>query len=108
MDARTLEASRARLAELRREEIEQLAVSAAAIAGSLVLTSVYRPLVLPLFVGGVALGVLAIRCLWQHWDLVDRLADDHDAHVIPEVGAYAARHGRVDDDANVDGPRHSG
>ncbi len=102
MDTRALEASRARLAELRRTEIEQLAVSAAAVAGSLVLTSVYRPLVLPLFVGGVALGVLAMRCIWRRWDLVDRLADDRDAHVIPEVGAYAARHGRVGDDASVD------
>jgi len=103
MDARTLEASRARLAELRREEIEQLAVSAAAIAGSLVLTSVYRPLVLPLFAGGVALGVLAIRCLWRRWDLVDRLADDRDAHDIPEVRAYAIRQGRVEDEKKVDG-----
>ena len=103
MDARTLEASRARLAELRHEEIEQLAVSAAAIAGSLVLTTLYQPLVLPLFVGGLALGTLAIRSLWRHWDLVDRLAGDRDAHVIPEVREYAARHGRVDDEANVDG-----
>lgn len=108
MDARTLENSRARLAELRREEIEQLAVSAAALSVSLVLTGVYRPLVLPLFVAGVALGALAIRSLWRRWDLVDRLADDRDAHVISEVGAYAARHGRVDDEADVDGTRHSG
>ena len=83
-------------------------LSAAALSVSLVLTGVYRPLVLPLFVAGVALGALAIRSLWRRWDLVDRLADDRDAHVIPEVGAYAARHGRVDDEADVDGTRHSG
>jgi hypothetical protein len=97
MDARTLQASRRRLAELRREGIQQLAVGAAAVVGSLVLTVAYRPLVMPLFLGGVAVGALAMRSLWRHWDLVDRLADDRDAHVLPEVAAYAARHGRVDD-----------
>lgn len=94
MNARRIEASRTRLAELRREELQQFVVSAAAMAGSLVLTSVSQQLVLPLFLGGLALGTLAVRCLWRHWDLVDRLADDPDAHVIPEVAAYAARHGR--------------
>ena len=95
MNARTIETSRRRLAELRREELQQFVVSAAAVAGSLVFTSVSEALVLPLFVGGLALGILAVRCLWRHWDLVDRLADDPDAHVIPEVAAYAARHGRL-------------
>ena len=95
MDARTVEASRMRLVELRRELVEQLGVGAAAIGGSIVLTAVFEPLVLPLFVGGLVLGALAVRSLWRHWDLVDRLADDDDAHVIPEVAAYAQRHGRI-------------
>lgn len=102
MDVRTLDASRTRLAELRRVEIQQFTVSAVAMAASLVLTSAHRPLVLPLFLGGVAVGALAIRSLWRHWDLVDRLAEDRDAHVISEVAEYAARHGRGSDDASVD------
>ena len=102
MDARTLDASRTRLAELRRDETQQLTLSAVAMAASLVLTIAYRPLVLPLFMGGVAVGALAIRSLWRHWDLVDRLAEDRDAHVIFEVAEYAARHSHGDEDADVD------
>jgi hypothetical protein len=107
MDARTLETSRTRLAELRCEEREQLAVGAAAVGASLALTTAYQPLVLPLFLGGCALWALAMRSLWRHWDLVDRLADDRDAHVIPEVEAYASRHRRTADEADVDGERRS-
>ena len=72
------------------------------MAASLMLTSAYRPLVLPLFMGGVAVGALAIRSLWKHWDLIDRLAEDRDAHVISEVAEYAARHSHRDDDADDD------
>jgi hypothetical protein len=46
----------------------------------------------PLFVGGVVVGVKGVRAGWRRWDLVDRLADYVDAYVIPEVLAYASRH----------------
>jgi hypothetical protein len=52
--------------------------------------------VVPLFLGGLALGVLGIGAIWRHWDLLDRLADDGDAYIIPAVRAYAARDARVD------------
>ena len=96
MEQQRLEAARRRLVELRRDERHQLGVSASAMLASLGLTIVYRPLVLPLFVGGIAVWILAIRSLWRHWDLVDRLAEDPAAHVIPEIAAYAERHGRPD------------
>jgi hypothetical protein len=59
-------------------------------------TVVCPPLVLPLFLGGLTIGALGVGSLWRHWDLVDRLADDRDAYVIPEVRAYAARDARMD------------
>jgi hypothetical protein len=36
-------------------------------------------------------GALGIRALWRHWDLLDRLADERDAFVIPEVRTFASR-----------------
>jgi hypothetical protein len=107
MDARTLEACGIRLAELRSEERQRFAVSAAALGVSLALTAAYQPLVLPLFVGGIVLWALAMRSMWRHWDLVDRLANDRDAHVIPEVATYASRHHRPHDESDVDGERRS-
>lgn len=95
VDTHTVEAARERLVDLRRDELQQLGVGAGAILASLGLTVAYQPLVAPLFVGGIAVWLLAIRSLWRHWDLVDRLADDPDATVIPEVAAYAERHGRA-------------
>jgi hypothetical protein len=34
---------------------------------------------------------LGVRALWRHWDLLDRLAGEHDAYVIPQVLAHATR-----------------
>jgi hypothetical protein len=96
MNAQLVEQARERLAELRREQIEQFFVGACAVVTSLVLTTVYTTLVLPLFVGGFAVLMLGIRSLWRHWDLVDRLAEDPSMHAIPEVAEYARRHGHHD------------
>jgi hypothetical protein len=45
----------------------------------------------PLFLGGLAVAALGIRALWRRWDLVERLAGERDAYVIPEVKTYASR-----------------
>ena len=91
MHARALEDVEARLVELRQDERHELALGAAALGASLAATALYPPLVLPLFVGGLVVGARGIRSLWRRWDLVDRLADDRDAYVLPEVRRYAAR-----------------
>ena len=41
--------------------------------------------------GGFVVGALGVRALWRRWDLVDKLAGERDAYVIPEVLAYASR-----------------
>lgn len=94
--ARAVIEAETRLAELRRDEWQQLGLSALALAASLAMTAAYEPLVAPLFVGGMAMWLLGIRSLWRRWDLVDRLADDRDAYVISAVRAYAARDARMD------------
>ena len=96
MYARAVDDARSRLLRLHREEQQQIAVAAVALAASLIATTLYQPLVVPLFAGGLAVGALGVRALWRHWDLVDRLADDRDAYGIPEVRAYAAREAQMD------------
>ena len=96
MSARALQEARARLVALRHDELERIAVSALALGASLAATVFYPPLALPLFVGGVAIGVLGVGSTWRHWDLVDRLADDREAYEIPAVRSYAARDARMD------------
>lgn len=92
MDAHLVEESRTRLAELRRDELQQLCLGGCAVVGALAMTAVYEPLVLPLYSGGFAVLLLGVRSLWRHWDLVDRLSEDPSAHVISEVAEYARRH----------------
>jgi cation transport ATPase len=91
MYARDVEKATARLHELRRAEWEDLALAALAFAAALVATQFWRELAVPLFLGGLTVGALGIRALWGRWDVVDRLAGERDAYVIPEVLAYASR-----------------
>ena len=82
--------------ELHHDELQDIGLGGAALAASLAATALCPPLVMPLFVGGIAVGALGIRAIWRHWDLVDRLADDRDAYTIPEVRDYAAREARIE------------
>jgi hypothetical protein len=96
MYARAVEEGAAKLRALRHEEWEDLGLGAVAIALAVAATQVWPELAVPLFVGGVAVGVKGVRAAWRRWDLVDRLADYVDAHVIPEVLAYASRHASME------------
>ena len=59
-------------------------------------TQVVPELALPIFLGGLFVGMLGMRALWRHWELVDRLAVERDAQVIAEVRDYAAREATMD------------
>jgi hypothetical protein len=96
MYARALQEAETQLVERRHDELQRIALSAVALGGSLAATVLYQPLVVPLFVGGLVMGVLGIGAIWRHWDLLDRLADDRDAYGIPAVRAYAERDARMD------------
>ena len=91
MYARAVDEAEAQLRDFRREEWENLGLSALALGLALLATRVHAGLALPLFAGGVWSGVLGIRALWRRWDLVDRLSWERDAYVIPEVLVYASR-----------------
>lgn len=91
MYARAVDQADARLRELRQEERGELALAAAALAASLISTEVSPELTAPLFIGGLAVGLLGLRTLWLRWDLLERLSGERDAHVISEVRALAVR-----------------
>jgi len=92
MYARAVDEMELRLRELRHEQWLDLALAAVVFGLALVATQARPSLVMPLFLGGVFAWALGIRALYRHWDLLDRLADERDALVIPEVASYASRH----------------
>ena len=96
MYARAVDEAEVRLRELRHEQWLDFALAAVVWGFALAATQIRPSLALPLFLGGVFAWALGIRALYQHWDLLDRLADDRDASVIPEVASYALRHATSD------------
>ena len=91
MYSRVVDEARIELRELREDEWNRLGLGAAAIALALVATHARPALALPLFLGGIALAAAGLRSAWLHWDLLERLAGERDAYVIPEVLARASR-----------------
>jgi hypothetical protein len=91
MYARAVDEAAGRLRELRHQEWQDLILGAVALALAVAATQVRPALAMPLLLGGLAVGALGVRALWRRWDLVDRLAGERDAYVIPEVRAYASR-----------------
>jgi hypothetical protein len=91
MYARAVDDAATRLYELRREEREDLALAALALGLALVATQVRASLALPLFLGGLTVGFLGMRALLRRWELIERLAGDRDAYVLPEVIEFASR-----------------
>ena len=91
MYARAVDEAAEHLRQLRREEWEDLGLGALALATAIAATQQLPALALPLFAGGLFVGARGLRALWRRWDIVDRLATERDAHVIPEVRAYARR-----------------
>jgi hypothetical protein len=96
MYARAVDDGAERLRALRHEEWADLALAATAVAAAIAATRTRPEFALPLFIGGISVGACGVRALWRRWDLVARLAGERDAHVIPEVLAYARRHATMD------------
>ena len=91
MYARAVDDAGTRLKALRREEREDLALAGVTLGLAIAAAERAPSFALPLLIGGMALGVLGMRALWRHWDLIDRLAGEPAAYEIAEVLAYAAR-----------------
>jgi hypothetical protein len=91
MYARAVDQAALRIRELEHVMREDLALAAIALTLAIAATRYWPALALPLFLAGVGLGTLGMRALWRHWDLLDRLVDDRDAYVIPQVRKSALR-----------------
>jgi hypothetical protein len=91
MDARAVDEAELRLRELRHEQRLDLALAAVVFGLALAATQIRPSLAMPLFLGSVFAWALGIRTVYRHRDLLDRLADERDAVVIPEVASYASR-----------------
>lgn len=94
--ARAVDDAAMRLRELRYEVRGDFGLAVLAIGLALAATQVVHELVAPLFIGGMAALMLGVRAFWRRWDLVDRLAGDHDAYVISEVRSFALRETTMD------------
>ncbi len=91
MYARAVEEAGVRLRELHRDLWRDFSLAAVALALSLAATAVLPELAVPLFVGGLAVGVLGVRAALEQSEIIDRLAGDPDAYVISEIRKRAAR-----------------
>jgi hypothetical protein len=96
MYAGAVEDAGLRLRELRREESSDFALAALAVFTSLVATQVRPAFALPLFLGGVVVGARGLRAAWRRWDIVDRLAGEREALVIPEIRAHALKEASIE------------
>ena len=96
MYARAIDQAEDRLRELRQEARGELALAGATLAAAVLAAEVFPTLALPLFLGGLYVGVRGVRAMWSRWDLVERLSGDCDAHAIFEVRAFATRETTMD------------
>ena len=91
MYSRAVDEAAVQLRGLRRDEWSSFGLGAAAIGLALVATQVRPAFAIPLFLGGIVVAAGGVRAAWRHWDLLERLAAERDAYVIPEVFARASR-----------------
>jgi hypothetical protein len=89
MTGRKVEEAEHRLRQLRQDEWSRLALAALATALALGASVVHPPLAIPFFLGGLTVGVLALRAVLERSDLVHRLMRDRDAYLIPEIRRQA-------------------
>jgi len=96
MYARAVDDAAERLGALRQEECGALGLAALALGLAVAVTQVHPQLALPLFLGGLGVGALGLRAAVLRWDLLETLAGERDALVIPEVRAYASREATIE------------
>ena len=91
MDARSVERAELQLHELKLQGLSDFGLAAVALGAAVVGSRFLPPLAMPLLVGGLGVGFLGVRALVRHYLLVEDLAVDPDAYLIPEVRRAAQR-----------------
>ena len=96
MYARAVDEASERLQELYRQQWDDFGLAAVAL-GLAVAATRFRPsLALPLFFGGLGVGLLGARALIRRWNLLEHLAGERDAYAIAEVYELASREATFD------------
>jgi hypothetical protein len=70
---------------------DNLRLAALAMGLAVAAAEAFPSMALPFLVGGLFAGARWVRAVWRRWDMIDRLAAEPDAHVIPEIFDYASR-----------------
>jgi hypothetical protein len=96
MYARAVDDAGSRLRELHREEWSDFGLAAVAGCLALLATQTMPGLAVPLFVGGLVVACRGVNAAWHRWELVDHLAGEPDAHVIPEVRRHALQEATIE------------
>jgi hypothetical protein len=96
MYARAVDDAASHLRDLEHTVREDLALAALALGLAIVATRSWPALAMPLFLGGLGVGVLGLRAFVRRWNLLDSLADECDAYLIPQVHRYASREASAD------------
>jgi hypothetical protein len=91
MDARSVERAETQLHELQLQGFEDFLLAAVALAASLAASRLLPAAAVPLLVSGMAVGFLGMRALVRRYLLLEDLATERDAYLIPEVYAAAAK-----------------
>jgi hypothetical protein len=89
MDARAVDDAARRLADLRGAAGSELAAGLLALGLAVAASFAWRPLAVPLLVGGMLVTATGAVALVRQRLLVEELAVDRDAQAIPEVRSYA-------------------
>jgi len=96
MYARDVDEAQTNLRDLRHVEREEFVLAALVFWAALVATKLLPQLAFPLFLGGVAVAILGVRADLRRCNLLDSLAAERDAYVIPEVFTHASRKATID------------
>ena len=91
MNARQVDEAARQLGGLTAQTVESLALAVAAVGLALAASQLRPSLALPLLAGGIGVGYLGMRAFVRRAFLIEDLAVDPDALLIPAVERYAQR-----------------
>lgn len=91
MNARQIEQADERLHDLKVRAVEDMVLAACGFGLALAATQLRPAFAVPLLVGAIALCFLGVQALVRRSFLIEDLAADRDAYVIPDVRGFGLR-----------------
>jgi hypothetical protein len=91
MTARQVDQAAKRLRDLRAQTVADLVLAAGAFGLALTASRLWPDLAMPLLIGAIGVAFLGMRALVRRTFLVEDLAVDREAYVIPDVREFGLR-----------------